>query len=229
MTNDSPLAQGRAAQILDAGPGLVVKRSRSERTLAYEANAMELVRAFGVPVPKVHDMRAGDREIVMERIEGPTMLQWIERNPLRLRRAAAILGELGDALHEVIAPTWLRDAGDGGDRVLHLDLHPLNVLMARDGPVLIDWANTARGAPATDDALTWVLLATGEPEERAALRHTFVAAFRRLFVRSYLARHDPAATRGALAHAASLRLCDPNLTEAEAADVRALLTRHRAL
>jgi hypothetical protein len=219
------VAEGRDSQLFDAGPGLLVKRARAERTLAYEANAMELVRGFGVPVPEVHDVRRDGCEIVMERVPGPTMMQWIERGPWRLDAAARLLGELGDAVHGVLAPSWLRGAGDGGDRVLHLDLHPLNVVMSPHGPVLIDWANTARGAPATDDALTWILLATGQPDDAPALMRFVIASVRNLFVRRYLAHRDGAATRAALRHAAELRLCVPNIRPDETAAIHALLAK----
>jgi aminoglycoside phosphotransferase (APT) family kinase protein len=221
------VAVGRDSQLFDAGPGLLVKRARAERTLEYEANAMELVRAFGIPVPKVHDVRANGTEIVMQRVEGPTMLQWIERGPWRVDAAGRVLGELADAVHGVLAPTWMRDAGDGGDRVLHLDLHPLNVIMAADGPVLIDWANTARGAPSTDDALTWILLATGELDDMNAIRRAVVVLFRNLFVSRYLAHRDRTATRAALAHAAALRLCVPNIRPGETAAIERLLETTR--
>jgi tRNA A-37 threonylcarbamoyl transferase component Bud32 len=215
VTEGDRIAIGRDAELFDAGPGLLVKRTRAGRSLEYEANVMELVRAFGVPVPKVHDVRADGTEIVMERVDGPVMMEWIERGPWRLDAAARLLGELADTVHGVVAPTWLHDAGDGGDRVLHLDLHPLNVIVSRDGPVLIDWANAARGAAATDDALTWVVLATGTPDHLPAWQQAVAAVFRRLFVRRYVAHRDREATRAALPYAAALRLCDPSLRPAE--------------
>jgi aminoglycoside phosphotransferase (APT) family kinase protein len=221
------VAVGRDSQLFDAGPGLLVKRARAERSLEYEANAMELVRGFGVPVPKVHEVRNDGTEIVMERVEGPTMMQWIERGPWRLDAAGRLLGELGDRVHGVPAPSWLHDAGDDGDRVLHLDLHPLNVIMSSDGPVLIDWANTARGAPSTEDALTWILLATGELDEPNVLRRTIVVLFRNVFVQRYLAHRDRDATRAALPHAAALRLCVPNIRPGETAAIEQLLARTR--
>src|SRR5207237_8041155 len=109
------------------------------------------------------------------------------------------------------------------DRVLHLDLHPLNVIMSHDGPVLIDWANTARGSASTDDALTWILLAPGEPDQPSALLRTVIRLFREVFVRRYLAHRDAAAVRGALPHAAALRLCVPNITAGETASIHRLL------
>lgn len=40
--------------------------------------------------------------------------------------------------------------------MLHLDLHPLNVLLGEEGAVtgVLDWANTAAGDPVLDRART---------------------------------------------------------------------------
>jgi len=98
-----------------------------------------------------------------------------------------------------------------GQWLLHLDLHPENVLLSRDGPVVIDWANARAGDPPLDVALTWVICATsgGRPGR----------AFAQLFLRHV----DRAAARRALPDAVALRLADPNLSEAERARVRRLL------
>ncbi len=47
-----------------------------------------------------------------------------------------------------------------GDRLLHLDLHPFNVLVDDDDQVsgVIDWANAAAGPPALDRARTGTIL-----------------------------------------------------------------------
>ena len=121
------------------------------------------VRAHGFPVPEVFD--AGDGYLVMELVHGPTMLD--DAIPFRIRRAARTLAELHERLHRLTAPPWLiREAPVPGDRILHRDLHPLNVLMAPDGPVVIDWANASRGAPEFDVADTWVLFACADPPVR---------------------------------------------------------------
>ncbi len=72
-------------------------------------------------------------------------------------------GALHDALAQVPCPPGLRDAPgarSGERRLLHLDLHPVNVLVDDDGAPtgVIDWANTAGGAPELDRARTWTLL-----------------------------------------------------------------------
>ncbi len=208
------LAAGRDGKIFEFGPGRVLRRTSRERSLAYEANVMELARGFGVPVPRVHELRANDTELVMDRIDGPSMLDWMLKGPWRMRAGAQILGELHDAVHKIPANSWLHDAGDGGDRLVHLDLHPLNVMMGRDGPVLIDWTNAARGKPGTDIAMTWMLLSTGEAPASPVLQRV-VAGFRKWFVQSFLRTVDRAAAVEAMPYAFELHLCDPNLTESE--------------
>jgi aminoglycoside phosphotransferase (APT) family kinase protein len=51
--------------------------------------------------------------------------------------------------------------GAGGARLLHLDLHPFNLLVDEDGTVtgVIDWANARAGDPVLDRARTWSILA----------------------------------------------------------------------
>ena len=72
----------------------------------------------------------------------------------------------------------------GGERLLHLDFHPDNVLLSRRGPVVIDWSNARAGEPALDVAMTWVICATsggvlGRVFTRLFLRHVDRSAARR--------------------------------------------------
>jgi aminoglycoside phosphotransferase (APT) family kinase protein len=48
----------------------------------------------------------------------------------------------------------------GGDRLLHLDLHPFNILLDDDDQLcgVLDWANTAAGPAAFDRARTHTIL-----------------------------------------------------------------------
>ena len=66
-------------------------------------------------------------------------------------------------LHDIEAPDFLPAAPFGsGDKILHLDLHPLNVMVGPKGPVVIDWPNARRGDPSVDVGLAWVLMAAGQ-------------------------------------------------------------------
>jgi RNA polymerase sigma-70 factor (ECF subfamily) len=56
------------------------------------------------------------------------------------------------AVYDACGPDLVLERIDGmtipGDAIVHLDLHPLNVLVGADGPVVIDWPNTRCGAAA---------------------------------------------------------------------------------
>ena len=119
---------------------------------------MSFVAEHGYRVPAVEDVRAGGTELVMERIDGPMMMDVMVRQPWTMARYASMLADLHDALHEIPAPGWLAQLPDGGDRLVHLDLHPMNVMLSPRGPVVIDWTNAARGDALTDSAFTYVLL-----------------------------------------------------------------------
>ena len=130
---------------------------------------MEFVHARGLAVPAIHEVRANGTEIVMDRINGPTMLDAISRRPWTIARHAKVLASLHRQLHDIEAPDWLTQLPDGGDRVVHLDLHPLNVLYGSSGPVLIDWTNAARGRAETDLAQTWLIVAASDTSDQGAL------------------------------------------------------------
>src|SRR5207253_11369255 len=99
-------------------------------------------------------------------------------------------------------------------RLVHRHLHPLNVMMTRRGPIVIDWSNAARGDPAYDVADTWVLLATADPPLRGYERRLAPIA-RKLFLRSFLGAHDRDAARRAIPAAVEHRLHDRNMSESE--------------
>ena len=44
--------------------------------------------------------------------------------------------------------------------MLHLDLHPGNVMFTARGPVVIDWTNARAGAPAADVAMAYLIMAS---------------------------------------------------------------------
>jgi aminoglycoside phosphotransferase (APT) family kinase protein len=184
------LASGRDSDIYEYGAGFVLRRSRSGRSIAHEARIMEYAAQYGYPVPAIDSVRADGAEIVMERVDGPLMLDESPATMLRLRRMLALLADLHDQLHEIAAPDWVPHLTEHGDRLLHLDLHPLNVIMSPTrGPVVIDWANASCGEPLADVALTYVLLTCSRipvprPIERALnlIRHPVV---HRAFAKRY--------------------------------------------
>jgi aminoglycoside phosphotransferase (APT) family kinase protein len=204
------LAAGRASEIFDLGDGRVLRRFRAGGDPEREALVMEYAHGHGFPVPRVLEVTADG--LVLERIEGPTMVQELRRRPWVVRRHAALLAGLFRDLHELVAPAALAAVSDG-ERLLHLDLHPENVLLSPSGPVVIDWTNARRGDPPLDVALTWVILATsGGP-------------FARVFLRSFLRHFDREELLRRLPAAAEMRVGDVNVTERERGAVRRLVQR----
>lgn len=224
--DDAPgplLAQGRDAAVFDLGDGRVLRRYLdAARSSEDEARVMAHLADHGYPVPAVLDALGPD--LVMRRVDGPTMLEDIGRRPWRLERHARTLADLHDRLHRVPVPAGLRAPFDGSEAVIHLDLHPANVLLARTGPVVIDWTNTAAGPAALDVAQTWLLLATSEIPAHGTTRRV-LALGRRVFLARLLARLDRRAAARLLSLAAQLRRLDPNVTAAEHRQVDRLLAR----
>jgi len=110
--------------------------------------------------------------------------------------------------------------------MLHLDLHPLNVLLSPRGPVVIDWANVARGRASVDVAATWVLLAAaGIPSGR--LRARLLGGLRATFVNAFLTHFDRDLIRRELAATVDWKIRDPNMTAAEQQAMRRLATAAR--
>jgi aminoglycoside phosphotransferase (APT) family kinase protein len=218
-----PLGSGRSAEIFDLGEGRILRRYHDRtRSAEREAKIISWAREHGVPVPEVFDV-AGPG-IVMEKVDGPTMLADLARRPWRLFRHAAALATMHRQVHAVPGLPGLGTPFGDGDALLHMDLHPLNVLLSPCGPVLIDWESASRGPAEADLAICWVTVALssvpGSAWQRAVGR-----AGQRLFADAVL-RHSGLRVDGEwLAKAARFRIDDPHVLEAEAARMRRLLDR----
>jgi aminoglycoside phosphotransferase (APT) family kinase protein len=214
------LASGRAADVFEHGETTVIRRYREPGADATrEAAVMEHVRLKGFPVPAVH--YAAGPELVMDRIDGPTMLDALRR-PWRISAYARLLASLHDRLHAIEAPRELEAPYGQGDSVLHLDLHPANVIMSSSGPVVIDWTGAVRGDPAIDLAQTWVLMATSAVPGSMFVR-ALGAAGRGTFVRGFLRHVDRDAAGAALPAVARRRMADPHVLPEELEAIRSLL------
>jgi aminoglycoside phosphotransferase (APT) family kinase protein len=70
----------------------------------------------------------------------------------KIRRAAATIdASLGRALAFLPPPV-------GTPRLCHGDLHPSNVILGSDGPMIVDWFDASRGDPIADVARSSVTL-----------------------------------------------------------------------
>ncbi|HWL41482.1 MAG TPA: phosphotransferase [Ilumatobacter sp.] len=206
------LAEGRDSEIFEHGDGKVLRVARDGRSLVAEAEIMRHVRSHGYPCPEVYD--AGDGFLVMDRLDGPTMMQAVGRPPFPLRRSGHLLADLHDRLHRIPAPAGIAVAPLPGTQMLHRDLHPMNVIMTADGPMVIDWANASAGDPAFDVADTWVLFACAIAPA-TGIDRVLVPVGRRILMRAFLSRVDTEAARAAIPAVVEHRLTDRNITPAE--------------
>jgi Ser/Thr protein kinase RdoA (MazF antagonist) len=156
-----------------------------------ETVALEAVDGVGV-APKLLDVVEcdGSKGLVVQRVAGPDMLTLLQRRPWRVLALARSLAKAHLAVHRVPAPVELADLRDvlsarisdadlppqlvdfarrvldglpDGDRLCHGDYHPGNVLLAREGPTVIDWGAATRGAAEADHARTLLLLRWADP------------------------------------------------------------------
>lgn len=211
------LARGRAADIYELDGERVLKRDREGRSAEHEAMAMRHARSHGFPVPEVFDVCG--TEMVMERIDGRTMTADLVRRPWGVSSHARLLARLHRELHRIPPPADLPSRLGGSTCLVHGDLHPDNVLLARSGPAVIDWANAGRGKPEDDVAMAWLIIASSEmPGGRFA--RAVARLGRQYFLDQFLgaAGRESAAER--LATVAELRLQDPHVMPHEADALR---------
>lgn len=217
------VGSGRSADVYEHEPGWVLRRYREPRDTEREVAGMEHARAHGFPAPEARAL--SDTEIVMRRLEGPTMLDELGHKPWLIGRHAKTLASLHKRLHAIKAPDWLPTPVREGSALLHLDLHPDNVILTERGPMVIDWPNVARGPGLGDVAYTWIIVSTaGAPREDLRTRIT-TATGRRLFLRAFLSQFDRAQCaeiRKWIPVGAAARLQDRTLPAAEREKVQRL-------
>jgi aminoglycoside phosphotransferase (APT) family kinase protein len=190
------IRQGRASSVTDLGDGRILRTGgHPER----EAEMMRIARENGIRVPRVHEVMPD--ALVMELVPGESLLDRIRRRPWTLPTAARVIAGLHERVHAV--------PYDEG-RLVHFDLHPDNVLLGPDGPVLIDWTNARGGNPDADVALTWLIAETSD----GFGGKVFARFFRRAVGREAIRRGFP--------EASAFRMADPHVTDAERDRVRRL-------
>lgn len=216
------IASGRAADVFAYGDGLVLRRYREPNDTRYEADLMSYVAEHGFPVPRV--VEASGPEMVMERVLGTAMLDDFARHPWRLFRHARTLAELHKRLHAIPPPPWLRPKLGGGDAIVHLDLHPLNVMITDAGPVVIDWTNAGIGPPDGEIADLWLIMANATIPATGLERRLLVLG-RGLFLRAFLKQVDRDAARKHLRTAGDHRLRDRNTRDEERERITAFVER----
>jgi aminoglycoside phosphotransferase (APT) family kinase protein len=185
-----------------------------------EARTMQYLYEHGYPIPRVDEVSGDGTELVMERIDGVNMVEALNTAPWKAKRFGRTLADLHNELHALSAPEWLPRAPVGvGDRLLHLDLHPLNVMMSSGGPIVIDWARTARGDPTIDLALTWTLISAGEVPTKG-FKGKLVGSIRARLIRGFIEDFDRDVVGNEVEAVVAWKSQDQNMSESEVASMR---------
>jgi Ser/Thr protein kinase RdoA (MazF antagonist) len=184
----------------------------------YEARVARAIYAAGVASPAAGEVVDvdGRRGLIYERLQGPSMLQDMNARPWRLWKHARLLAELHVQVNRQSIPGLpaykerlqydIRNsphlAGALKDQVLallsslpegtnlcHGDYHPGNVLLTKNGPVVIDWVTASSGSPWVDVARTSLLLTVG-PKGAGKQVHLLIRLIISLYERAYLHRYQ---------------------------------------
>jgi aminoglycoside phosphotransferase (APT) family kinase protein len=198
ITDLRKIAEGREAEMFEWSDGKVLRLFRSEQGPAEAARQIDALReaaGAGVPVPRVFglEMVGGRAGIVMERLDGPDLLNRLGAKPWLVLKYSTACGRVHAQVNRAAAPAALPSnhsrmrrlladstpadvppdyAGAAlarleelseGDRLCHGDFHPGNVMTRQGEYVVIDWSNAARGVPEADVARTRMMADLGKP------------------------------------------------------------------
>ncbi|MFG3350293.1 phosphotransferase [Streptomyces sp. NPDC048018] len=199
------IGAGRTADVFALDEDRVVRRYRNGEDATGEAVVMAYLAEHGYPVPAVWPGAAAG-ELVMQRLSGPTMREALVAGTLSGEQAGELLADLLLRLH-AIPP---RVGADPAHRIVHLDLHPENVFLTPDGPVVIDWATAHEGPPGLDTAMAALILA------QAALTMPAAAELARTALPA-LVRQLGGTDGMLLPEARARRAANPTLTQEEIA------------
>jgi uncharacterized protein (TIGR02172 family) len=183
----------------------------------YEARVARAIYEAGISSPAVAEIveANGRRGLIYERVEGISMLQDMNARPWRLLKYGRALANLqvqinqksitglpsykdrlrydirnsshlgADLRNKALAA--LETLPDGGN-VCHGDFHPGNVILAKAGPVVIDWMTVSSGSRWADVARTNLLLSIG-PKGAGKLVSPVIRMIIKLYHWVYLSRY----------------------------------------
>lgn len=188
------IGEGGAAEVYAWGAGRVLKLFRASQADAWveaEQRVTAAAHEAGLPAPRVFGVErvGGRRGLVLERVEGPSLLQVFARQPWRVLEGGRLLADVQARIHGGRIPGlpavqdrlrwWIDQAAlpaplrreveaavarmPAADAVCHGDLHPDNVILTPRGPVVIDWSEVAAGPPEADLVRTSLLLRYASP------------------------------------------------------------------
>jgi uncharacterized protein (TIGR02172 family) len=182
-----------------------------------EARIARAVYAAGIPSPAAEEIIEVDGRggLIYERLEGISMLQDMNARPWTILKHARSLADLHVQINKISItglPSYkdgmqyaitqaphltkalrnkaltLLDALPDGRQLCHGDYHPGNVILTKDGPIVIDWMTARMGNPWADVARTSMILSIGVKSAGKQVRPLIQMAIL-LYHRAYLNRY----------------------------------------
>lgn len=185
---------------------------------------MRALRSHGFPVPAVYAVDG--RDMTMDRVDGVDLLTRLSKRPWQARAVGSMLADLHRRLAVIpIGDIDLPTSHGVRESFVHGDLHPGNVLLTANGPVVIDWEGAGIGAADADVATTWLLMATADPDDIPRATRPLVGLIRRTVLRAFL-RDVPQPRVETIAAVCTARLGDKNMRPRELERIRAFAIEH---
>ncbi|WP_291580579.1 aminoglycoside phosphotransferase family protein [Clostridium sp. UBA6640] len=168
--------------------------------------------------PKVYEFIEIDNRngIIYERINGPAMMKIIASKPWTVKKEAQRLAELHKSIQKKIdfelpkykvrlmedisrvnllsddiktkLYKYIEELPDG-DMLCHGDLHPDNILITKDEPIIIDWMTATKGNPLADVARTSIMFKFGDIPEKSYIEKKIINFIRKKFYLEYIKRY----------------------------------------
>lgn len=173
------LTRGRTSDVYLLDDTHVVRHLRDPQDSFRNLDLVKHLNAHEFPTARY--VRADGPDLVMERLDGVTLLQALDVQDVSITEGVRILLDLHDALRAVpvpppgVAPLVI----GGGESIVHLDLHPANILMSSRGPQVIDWEVAGIGPAGLDLATTALVFAEiiADGNEYARPAHAMLRVF----------------------------------------------------
>ena len=204
------IARGRNADVYLLNDTQVLRRLHTGASTYPNIDVLRHLNALGYPTARIVEVDGTD--LVLERLHGPNLLQALDAREVSLPHGVQILRDLHTSLHALPLPPSFTAPMPAAvmpqTSMLHLDLHPGNVLLTADGPRVIDWESARMGPAGVDLATTALIFAevVVDGNEYAHAAHCMLR---------YFARDGGATIRPCLAEAAAVRSTFTNIDPAE--------------
>ena len=216
------IGNGRTAEVFAWGDGQVLKLYRAGMPAQWvtdEARVGRIVVDAGLAAPAIGDIVEVDGRlgVVYERLDGPSMLEYMAGHPAEIPALGRQFAELHAQMHDCNRPELpsqragfvaaieyapqlsaaLKQAAlrqlnglADGQAVCHGDYHPGNLVMTRRGPLVIDWMSARCGNPVADVARTTLMFRMARvPEYYSAETQQALELARRSFYETYLSAY----------------------------------------